>query len=347
MRSPGSPEFSASVEKAEKFKFRERGELSKTEKGLSNLLGSEIDADRINPGEFIGRSFADKNIVQDDQRRVQEMQQKIEADYKHLLSADPEKAYAQDRGELSERVMIQAAKRGGLFGKKAKIAAASFYDDYFNGVDCIAEFDDMHQVAIGIDTTLGKDMIVQKLKRIRDSIQKGKLAEVKYYKSGDTLGTLENVPLTIVGISPKANAELAELVYDLEAREDVSGGENSVKTEKNLLEHDSQYTGLFEIALELQVFASFAQKQGAAGLAEKIKNTLSRVHEKIKEKTKGDKKLRDEKLAMAKKDELFQIIAQTLSTHFTNWKEPEIVAAKIPKNPQPRRAPPIKPSWKR
>lgn len=327
----------------------EHGKLSEKEAQLSHALESRIEKQRITLDDFAGKSFAGSDVLLEDGKKVAERRRKIRTDREKTFTENPEKVYAQDRGRLSELANIYGLKSGSWAGENTDIIIASDFDDYFNGVDCILELDDMHQVAIGIDTTISRSQIVEKIKNIRDRMldgKEGKLTTVKYFKSKDTRATLENVPLTVIGVDSATNAELAELIYDMEMLDEQHSPNEIAEAKNKLKKHGAQFKFLFEIEMQLGAFGKFAAAHGKMEIAEKLKAMHSRIQKIIADKANRKKEIKDNMLAEARKDELFQAIERAVGIHITDWQESEIAVAKIPKDIPPQKKS-IKPSWKR
>lgn len=338
------PEFLASNEKAGGF-FVEHGELTENEKRLSKIVNAYAENKRFNIDDFRKEPRFGEQTVLEDGRRIRAKAAKIADEQEHLRATDPARLGDIERGSLSEQATIYGISEGRWLGKSAKIKVASVFDDYFNGTDFVAELDDSKQLAIGIDTTISAGEIPNKLKRVRDNILDGKLSEVKYYKSERFVGSLKNIPLTIIGASAERNASLAETIYNLETIDEYNSPEAKRAAQEKLEKHIAQLTHLLEIEIELKAYLKLAEQSGYTEIASPLRADLQKIRELIRSKLPIKESARKEILALARADEIYRSIKEALEINFTNWEEPNIVVAKIPKDEPPKTS--LTPSWKR
>lgn len=101
----------------------------------------------------------------------------------------------------------------------AETLLASKYDDLFNGADIIfksgGEAGASRVSVFSIDTTFVHDETVLRKKNWdRYSLeQKGRLANLEYYRSGGFIGKVENIPRFIIGVDMSQMLELARYLY--------------------------------------------------------------------------------------------------------------------------------------
>ena len=251
-----------------------------------------------------------------------------------IAREDKEHLFSIERGLLAEEIIIYCMQQGKWFGDAAKVRVASEYDDLFNGVDSIIEFDNTRQLAIGIDTTISRNKINEKFQGIREKILDGKLLEVKYFKNANFSGSLHNVPLTVIGADLGANASLARLVYDMEMTDQFYSKDKPdrrEKAEEAIRGHISQFIILLEIKLELEAFKEFAIRFGQGHLVARLDADLDKIKEILKERMPKNREVRQRLLAEVQKDEVFKLIRQALRVEFTEWEESDIFVAKIKK----------------
>ncbi len=105
-------------------------------------------------------------------------------------------------------------------------------------------------LALAVDVTFGTVSIEKKLAAIKAEINKGKLGSIKYFKDerGDFIGTRNNVPRTVIGVSESVVEDLAHLWIR---------GRN-----KDLSQHPIQHLFLNEIEMQLTAMHDYAVKQG-------------------------------------------------------------------------------------
>ncbi|OGG45806.1 hypothetical protein A2673_03970 [Candidatus Kaiserbacteria bacterium RIFCSPHIGHO2_01_FULL_50_13] len=117
-------------------------------------------------------------------------------------------------GDVLEAIVLVHSKQSDWLGG-ADVMKTSSWDDYKNKTDMLAEWyspeDGSRLLALAIDVTFGKIAIEKKLKKIREEIDRGELGSIKYFKDrrGDFMGTRNNVPRTVIGVSTGVVEELA------------------------------------------------------------------------------------------------------------------------------------------
>ncbi len=89
--------------------------------------------------------------------------------------------------KIAEHIITESIGEGGWFGDDVTIILPSLFDDYFRGVDAIAEFakdkKDPKHMALSMDFTIQKDEIAKKMLRNFEFLQKGVIPSVKYFES--------------------------------------------------------------------------------------------------------------------------------------------------------------------
>ena len=226
-----------------------------------------IEKAEIQPEDF--GDVYDADEIRDDIQYVERIERRIEEQEtseqkKHKKLATVFEAIVHEHAELSE-----------WFGPDAETIKPSRYDDIKNGVDTIAELKEggksVTHLAMGIDVTFSVDA-EKKFKRIKQEIENGTLAEVKYFHSEymEVRERLSNVPRVVIGADEKTIRELSTLW--LEGRK------------KELGNHPIQFQILEEIADQLKVYKAYAETVGQPGLAAMYEKVMRSVRDIRKKK---------------------------------------------------------------
>ncbi|TSC60163.1 MAG: hypothetical protein LiPW15_41 [Parcubacteria group bacterium LiPW_15] len=329
-------EFLPSNEKKGGF-LGERGELSDKEKRLSRILEAKIESQRI-PMESSSGNPSENAMA--DRSRIKGEEIKREREREHNLAVDPEAVFSRDRAKISEMATIYALQNGKWLGKNSTIRPASKIDDYFGGVDIVAELNGAQQLAVGIDTTVSASEIPGKMRRQRDLILKKKLPGVKYFKTDRYNGELNNVPLVAIGADRKKNSALAGVTYDLENIDEYNAPAEIDAASQKLEQHIMQFVILYEILLQLRAYLKLAEQTGGSSIIQPIKSDLQGIEEVIRDKMPKDKALQDAIFAAVRKDEIYNEIKIQVDALFTNYadeEEPIFVAKGIKEPPPPKK----------
>lgn len=103
--------------------------------------------------------------------------------------------------ECAEFLIIEGIDKGWF--PDCTVMKTSDYDDIANGVDCILERKKGHDPAahlgLAIDVTCGQTM-EKKLTSIKEAIDKGVLPRIKYFKSGNFKGAMDNLPKVVAAV---------------------------------------------------------------------------------------------------------------------------------------------------
>lgn len=233
----------------DQFFLKRRKEHKQNEERLTIDLAYQKALEQLQKEEPVQpKDFArfDKEMIERDEKLVQEMEQKFaqedtEEDRETLRYATILEAIIHEQAELNE-----------WLGEEVMTIKASRYDDIVHGIDSIAEYhreEGISYLALALDVTSGNPR--EKLRKIREQeINTGKLSEIKYFRSSDEtlFGSLTKIPRVIIGADRKAIVELANLWTQHKRKE--------------LAEHPIQLQLLEEIACQLAVFASYARERG-------------------------------------------------------------------------------------
>jgi hypothetical protein len=209
----------------------------------------------------------------------------VERDKKYI--AEKEKLFAQSSyreqaenhqlARIFETIFHDHAELSEWLGANAMTIKCSRYDDICNGIDTIAEFQEGESSAshlgLAIDVTTAQGLI-KKFDRIRDEIDRGKLAKVKYFvsKNMNIRGELSNIPRVVIGADRSTVKELGELYLD--------------KDYQALAEHPIQFQVLDEIVEELQAFQQYALRVKQPKLVRVFGNMQKLAENIISEKRK-------------------------------------------------------------
>lgn len=161
-----------------------------------------LDREAINPVDFMGTEGYDDDKIRRDLAIVADLEKKF----------DP--APAKKAAEVLEAVMLNA-ELNNWFGQNSEIIKTSAFDDYINGVDMVAEFEEspnpLTHLGLAVDVTFGSNGIDKKFSRIKEEIGSGQLAQIKYFYSEKegVRGPRKNLPRVVVGVEWSKIAELA------------------------------------------------------------------------------------------------------------------------------------------
>lgn len=135
---------------------------------------------------------------------------------------------AKERADLLEAVLNNEAEMSNWVGEDAYTFQTFEYDDFFNGVDTVVEWEpdeDGEPPRLAIDFTTASDQgnVREKFDRIRNDLDKkdNYLAQVKYYFS-DAKGefeSIDHVPHVVVGLDQDRMKMLAEDLHESEKGE--------------------------------------------------------------------------------------------------------------------------------
>lgn len=224
--------------------------------------------------------------------KVQEDILEVDAIKEKFLEEDtPSEKEAKKMAVIFESLFNKHGEQSNWLGENASIIPTSDYDDIVNGVDAIAEFSEEgknpYHLGLGVDVTYSSH-IKKKFEKIKKSIDKGKLSEIKYFHSTnmDFTGKLSQIPRVVISITRETLRELVNL--------------NENKKNKELASHFVQFQMLDEILMQLEVFKEYAENVGQMKIAEKFeitKRIISEICENKKESV-SDSGKRDRSLKL-------------------------------------------------
>jgi len=169
-------------------------------------------ADEVYERKMIGRRMkdfvGDEPYNQDAIDRIEAQVVGAEEFFKKELDSLPE-----DVKQKVERAKVLADTLEGIilnvktwFGPTSSIYPTTRYDDYFNGVDLVAERAQggaVNHNGFALDITYaGYNAILKKIHRITERLKKGEMGKVAFFKSQDGRykGQLNQIPLVVIGV---------------------------------------------------------------------------------------------------------------------------------------------------
>jgi len=248
---------------AEKRHLRREEEAEKSRTHIEEAWdkAKETLKNRIDPHDFM--DLYGSQGIREDLQAVVEHEKIFSAGYTHT-----------EQGKSSlifEAIMDEGIALHDWFGPDADTIRPSRFDDVFNGIDSITEFqkeEGASHLALAIDVTFDPN-IKNKIEKIARGVEHGELTHVKYFKSDhmNFRGELRNVPKVIVGADKRTIKELADLW---------------VTDRKALAKHPIQFKVLEEIQFQLSAFEHYAERNrqsGVAGIYRKARIIVEKIME--------------------------------------------------------------------
>jgi hypothetical protein len=165
----------------------------------------------------------------------------------------PEEVNTKKIADVLEAIVLMQSEMNEWLGSATTLRTSKF-DDYKNKVDMLAEWshpeDGSRVLALAVDVTFGSTSVEKKLSEIRDEINSGTLGKVRYFRDSDNqfMGTRNNVPRTVIGISQPMVEELAQLWL--------------ANDNKALAKHSVQRQFLVQIVHQLTTMRDYAARIG-------------------------------------------------------------------------------------
>ena len=232
---------------------------------LINTVNSEIKKKNksfsIKEKDF--EDIYDKRTINQDLQEVTYLKNKFK-EY-----STPEGLENKVYADVLEGILGDAIEMADWLGENAIAQKTCDFDDFKNGVDVVVEFSPTAQstshLGLAVDVTYAKELD-KKLNRIRNEIDNGRLAMVKYFESdnGDFKGRLLNVPRVVIGCDKETIAKLARLWVDK-------------KKSSELAKHHVMYQIISQITVQLEMFRSYADSIGQKNIATKLDNSLKLI----------------------------------------------------------------------
>jgi hypothetical protein len=269
-------------------------------------ISEKIDAENeesgnvINPVDFIQEVHPDTapytaSDISADNKKLEDVMEKFDngKDENGSVVAHLEKTRLLAQSfESSLPILVE---RFNLFGEKAESMLTTKFDDVMNGVDVLVDFPGNQDDTLGlaVDLTISERSIENKLKKIKDRMGKGSLANIKYYKSKDGryIGRKNHIVPLVISATPETALRIVENIYfqrDDEISEDVFNTQ-----------------ALEEIILQLEVFLAFCleiEKDFGPGAKNKISGFIQSDLKKVEfiwdQKMAGKEELEVERIRL-------------------------------------------------
>lgn len=255
-----------------------------TIEGVYPLAEKMLSENAVNPEIFT--DLYGKENVERDINKVKEYESKFSPDS------------AKKTAEVFEAIMLTGELHN-WFGQNTETIKTSRFDDIINGTDMIIEFEEeankrFSHLGVAVDVTFGTTSLEKKFTRIRDEIDRGKLAKIKYFHSQKEhfRGERSNIPRVVIGVEKNKVIELAALWL---RKENLA-----------LSKHPVQRLILEEMALQLEILKNYCEKTEKHDLAPLYEKDLAIIQNILKEKS--GIKLTDELM----NDKIFQGIRENL-----------------------------------
>jgi hypothetical protein len=181
---------------------------------------------------------------------------------------------AKKASEVFEAIMVENAELSDWLGHNVKVLKTTLFDDYFNGTDMVAEWQEKdggsEVLALAVDVTFGSSTVTKKLEGMRRRVEKGQLSSVKYFRSADGSfrGERSGIPSVVMGISKPVLVDLAQTWM----RGD----------KKSLGAHPVQKALIEEMHHQLVVIHKYAEKIGQRDVAAAYARSV-RIAERLKD----------------------------------------------------------------
>ena len=189
----------------------------------------------------------------------------------------PEHENANKMAKLFEGILMEQSELSNWLGENAKTVMTAPFDDYKNGVDMYAEWNNAEEgtklLALAVDITFSPMALTKKFDRIKDEINRDELGQIKYFRDeyGDFMGRRTNVPRAVIGVSPRVIQELSALLVH--------------KDNAKLGSHPVQRLIVEQIHEQLTAMRDYAQEVGSNNALRAYTQALSVINSLVKEKT--------------------------------------------------------------
>jgi len=253
----------------------EASSLERVDREKAHKKAESVLSGRVKESDFVD-VYGEQEVARD-LEKVEELKRKFVGDQ------TPESAETKKIADIFEAIVLEHGELSEWFGENGFTVGVSEYDDFINGVDMVVEFckvekSETPHLALGMDVTFTSDTTA-KFDRLREQIENGQLAKVKYFSSehSNIRGGMDNIPEVIVGVDRKTVEELMELWLE--------------KDNRALEGHRVQIMILKEIEAQLRTFAEYSKSLGNDDLTEIYKSRLKIVMNLLAQKTKVYKKV--------------------------------------------------------
>lgn len=262
MRNPEHAFLSGLSEKLRKEKF---------EKALYERAQEVFRVNSpLDPEDFRGTLGYEDQEIEDDIESVHEKEARFEKE------DTPEQKEQKKFAKMLEAMLNELIELHNWLGPNAETITTSDYDDIFNGVDMVVEFQDKREksashLALAVDVTFASD-ISKKIDRIKEGIKNGELSRIKYFASEflEQRGKYGDVPRVIIGADMDTIKNLGAIWL--------------AEDKKALAVHEMQKVVLEEVRMQLEVFAAYARTKNQETVAGIYESTLRIIHDILQEK---------------------------------------------------------------
>lgn len=168
----------------------------------------ETETDQIQMDDFEGVYGID--IVAKHRKDAESLGRIFEKQKQH-----PEFAEGYRLGKILEAIVTEQIELNEWLGPNVDTQQTTDYDDYINGIDFVAEFNEegaLRHMGFAIDATYGKKEVIRlKLEKIRSQLHRGELGEVQYFQTVDKTiqGKKRLIPKVVLAIDKGLVVDLA------------------------------------------------------------------------------------------------------------------------------------------
>lgn len=290
--------------KAHEGQQREQEERFVLETAYQKALDLFAEEEPIDPVSF---RLYDPKMIKKDLEYVARMERTFAEDD----AKSPELIEQRKLALILEAILHEQIELNNWLGADVTTKKASRYDDIKHGVDSIAEFNrdgSRHHLALALDVTSTR-YTDDKLTRIRDDIDHGRLTYIRYFQSSDGSykGSLSNVPRVVIGVDPRRIVDLARLWIQ--------------NKNKALAQHPLQIQILEQIKLQLFTFKTYAESVDQSRLAEILANQLELIRKILQETSKQSLARQPDTQTFIRQDRVHGKIESSMSL-FKNQRSP-------------------------
>ncbi len=172
------------------------------------------------PEDFIGGQFYTNDAIEEIKIKVEWYEKQFAEQAAALTPEQREKHEMSTKLAHCLEGIILTTKT--WFGPTSCVYPTTKWDDYYNGVDLVAERMSggvMSHHGFALDVSYGgRNVIARKINKIVDRIKKGKLGKVDFFKSNDGSfkGQLSEIPLVVIGADGNTMKGLVNLFAERE-----------------------------------------------------------------------------------------------------------------------------------
>lgn len=188
----------------------------------------------------------------------------LEGVFAHRDTLQDQNAHA--IAEVLEAILLEHSELSEWLGSAQTLKTARF-DDYKNKTDMVAEWysheDGSRILALAVDVTFGTTAVARKFEGIKKEVDTDTLGTLRYFKDtrGDFMGTRNNIPRVVIGVSQETVEELI-LLWN--------------KSDKKALgKHPVQRIIVEEIYNQLELMHAYAEANGKKRTEDACKQALT------------------------------------------------------------------------